>query len=170
MYCQQQNIIHPLINSVFISSELSTELSNSYFFYLIFCESLLQLDGVQTSFWKRRKGPSLNTTSWICLQLQSSSYCSSEDNLRHISSIFPRRSFSFTTRMYGTGLYSQQLVQLTKISQMYKQDHILPVNEQIFINCLLTIDRIQTQNKNGVLWSQTRMRIEMTLRCFLVIQ
>ena len=25
-------------------------------------------------------------------------------------------------------------------------------------------------NKNGVLWSQTRMRIEMRLRCFLVIQ
>ena len=25
------------------------------------------------------------------------------------------------------------------------------------------------QNKNGVLWSQTRMRIEMRLRCFLVI-
>ena len=24
-------------------------------------------------------------------------------------------------------------------------------------------------NKNGVLWSQTRMRIEMRLRCFLVI-
>ena len=132
MYCQQQNIIHPIINSVFISSELSTELSNSYFFYLIFCESLLQLDGVQTSFWKRRKGPSLNTTSWICLQLQSSSYCSSEDNLRHISSIFPRRSFSFTTRMYGTGLYSQQLVQLTIIGQMYKQDHILPVNPNQF--------------------------------------
>ena len=27
----------------------------------------------------------------------------------------------------------------------------------------------QNTNKNGVLWSQTRMRIEMRLRCFLVI-
>ena len=47
----------------------------------------------------------------------------------------------------------EKMTELHKLKFLACKDVTLDINE----------------NKNGVLWSQTRMRIEMRLRCFLVI-